>query len=152
MKVAPTLEGGLRLDLESPIDWMVLRAITYDARGVSVHLADRLGGLMDDDPQAEDWREYVVPDLHETFDSQLAAVEQALGDAGDGEGAAEIFITPQTGGLWFGALNQARIALEERYDFSACEDRAMTPGMKSAYFRSQTYQSLQSLLLRHVMR
>lgn len=150
MKAAPTLEGGLRIDLESPIDWMVLRCIPYDARGVA--LADRLGTLMDADPQAEDWREFVVPELHETFDSQLAAVEQALAEAGDGDSPAEIFIRRDDGEQWFGALNQARIALEERYHFIKEDPAAMTPGTRSAFFRAHSYQNLQYLLLRHVMR
>ncbi|MCW1883909.1 DUF2017 family protein [Luteolibacter flavescens] len=152
MKAAPTLEGGLRIDLESPIDWMVLRCIPHDARGTAIPLADRMGGLMDSDPQAEDWREFVVPELHETFDSQLTAVEQALENAGADDGASELFIKREEGELWYGALNQARMALEERYQFLTTEPESMTPGTRSAYVRLSWYQNLQYMLLRFVMR
>lgn len=152
MKIGPTLEGGLRIDVETPLDWMVLRCIPYDARGKSGSLADKLGALMAGDPQAEDWREFVVPDLRDEFDGQLSAVENALSTAGDGEDPGELFIRKDEAERWYGALNQARLALEERYGFAEKEPAAMAPGERSAWFRSQFYLHVQSVLLEHVMR
>ncbi len=152
MKIAPTLEGGLRIDIETPLDWMVLRCIPYDARGDTGTLAAKLGALMDGDPEAEDWRELIVPDLQTEFDTQLSTVESSLRQAGDDESPAELFIVKDEAERWYGALNQARLALQERYAFAETEPAAMSPGERSAWFRSQFYLHVQSLLLDYVMR
>ena len=85
MTVAPTLKGGLRIDIETPLDWMVLRCISYDARGGGIDLADRVSAPMAGDEAAGDWQEYVLPELRESFTAQLDAIEAAIAHAGDGE-------------------------------------------------------------------
>jgi hypothetical protein len=152
MKVGPTLQGGLRIDVESPLDWMVLRCIPYDARGGDFDLADRVSAPMAKDEGVEDWREFVVPDLRDGFNSQLETIEQALAGAGDDDEPGQIFIQKGDAELWYGGLNQARLALEERYGFSDEDPTTMTPGERSAWFRSQFYLHVQSVLLEHVMR
>lgn len=150
MKIAPTLEGGLRLDVESAFDWMLLRCIPADARGSSTELADRLADFVADDPGAGDWREYVLPDLRAQFDGQISMIEEAL--KSDDDGPAEIQIYRADGERWYGALNQARLSLESRYSFGDDEElEAMTPGKRTAWFRYNWYQRLQSMLLHFVM-
>lgn len=152
MKVAPVLKGGLRIDVESPMDWMVLRCIPYDARGGGLDLADRVSAPMSGDEGIEDWRDYVLPDLRDEFNSQLSAIEAAVDAAGSEDEPGELFILKEDAELWYGGLNQARLALEERYDLSNAILAEMTPGKRSAWFRSQFYLHVQSLLLTHVMR
>lgn len=152
MKVAPTLQGGLRIDAETPLDWMMLRCILPDARSGGLDLADRLSAPMADDEDAEDWRDYVVPDLRDGFNAQLEGIERALAAGGDGDEPGQVFIPLEDAELWYGGLNQARLALEERYQLSAATLAKMTPGKRSAWFRSQFYLHVQSLLLDHVMR
>lgn len=152
MKVAPVLKGGLRIDVESPMDWMVLRCISHDARAGGLDLADRVSAPMAEDEGIEDWRDYVLPDLRDEFNAQLAAIEAAVAAAGAEEEPGEIFILREDAELWYGGLNQARLALEERYDLSNAILAEMTPGKRSAWFRSQFYLHVQSLLLTHVMR
>lgn len=152
MKVAPVLKGGLRIDVESPMDWMVLRCIPYDARGGGLDLADRVSAPMAEDEGIEDWRDYVLPDLRDGFNAQLAAIEAAVDAAGSEDEPGELFILKEDAELWYGGLNQARLALEERYDLSNAILAEMTPGKRSAWFRSQFYLHVQSLLLTHVMR
>lgn len=152
MKVAPVLKGGLRIDVESPMDWMVLRCIPYDARGGGLDLADRVSAPMSGDEGIEDWRDYVLPDLRDGFNAQLAAIEAAVEAAGSEDEPGELFILKEDAELWYGGLNQARLALEERYDLSNAILAEMTPGKRSAWFRSQFYLHVQSLLLTHVMR
>jgi hypothetical protein len=152
MKVAPVLKGGLRIDVESPMDWMVLRCIPYDARGGGLDLADRVSAPMSGDEGIEDWRDYVLPDLRDGFNAQLAAIEAAVDAAGSEDEPGELFILKEDAELWYGGLNQARLALEERYDLSNAILAEMTPGKRSAWFRSQFYLHVQSLLLTHVMR
>ena len=152
MKVAPVLKGGLRIDVESSMDWMVLRCIPYDARGGGLDLADRVSAPMSGDEGIEDWRDYVLPDLRDGFNAQLAAIEAAVEAAGSEDEPGELFILKEDAELWYGGLNQARLALEERYDLSNAILAEMTPGKRSAWFRSQFYLHVQSLLLTHVMR
>ena len=152
MKVGPTLQGGLRIDVENPLDWMVLRCIPYDARGGDFNLAARVSSPMAEDEGFDDWREFVVPDLQDGFNSQLEAIEKALAGAGDDDEPGQVFIKKDEAELWYGGLNQARLALEERYGFSDRDPAAMTPGVRSAWFRSQFYLHVQSVLLDHVMR
>jgi hypothetical protein len=152
MKVAPTLKGGLRIDVETPLDWMVLRCISYDARGGGIDLADRVSAGMAGDEGMADWQEYVLPELRDSFNSQIEAIEATLAHAGDGEEPGEVFITRENSELWYGGLNQARLALEERYRFSTAEPEEMTPGKRSAWFRSQFYLHVQSLLLDYVLK
>lgn len=156
MKVAPTLEGGLRIDPETAEDWHVLRAILIDANSHDTDLATRLGGMVTDERVAEDWREIVVPDLRESFADDLnqiqAAIETAAAFPNDGE--SPIWITREDAFSWYSALNQARLALEERYGFGPDPDSDsanLSPARYEALLRSQFYCALQSFLLQHAL-
>jgi len=157
MKAMPTLEGGLRIDAEVPNDWIVLQAIVQDARSGGVDLASRMGDLIGEDAGSEDWEEYVVPDLREVFQDQLheisATLESAM--AASNGGAGSLWIKADHGFIWYGALNQARLAIEERYQFGArdeFDETGLTPVRRSAFLRSQFYLAIQSMLLDHVMK
>ena len=85
MKVMPTMEGGLRLEIESSSDWTMLAQIPNDAsEDLALTLPEVLGDLMDDDSE---WDDLVVPDLHLIFSSQLAQVASAVSEA-QGKGDA----------------------------------------------------------------
>lgn len=157
MKVSPTLEGGLRIDAEDLSDWEVLHAILHDARRGDVDLAGSLGALISEEAGAEDWQEFVVPDLRDEFDQQISRVAKAIESAMEQSGGepGSIWISRNDGFIWYGALNQARLAIEELHHFGPSEDVAMEelhPARRSAFFRSQFYLAIQSLLLDHVMR
>lgn len=152
MKVAPTLEGGLKISVESAVDWMVLRCIPHDARGGDLDLADHLSSQMTGKDGEDDWREFVLPDLRDNFNAQISTIEDALDSFSEELEEGEIFIEKEQADFWYGGINQARIALEERYDFSSEDPIEMPPGLRSAWFRSQFYLHVQSLLLEHVMR
>ncbi len=156
MKVNPTLEGGLRIDAEDLSDWEILHAILHDAKRGDADLAGTLGDLISDDAGAEDWREYVIPDLRDEFEDQLSKVAKAIESAMDGTGGGpgSIWISPADGFIWYGALNQARLALEDLHHFGPTDGVSMEelhPARRSAFFRSQFYLAIQSLLLDHVM-
>ena len=151
MKAAPTLDGRIRIDIESKLDWMIMQAIPHDARMTGVDLADRLGDVLEDDGSVSDWEEFVLPDLRVTFNSQLEGIERVLA-ALDEEETEPIFIVKEEADTWYGGLNQARLALEDRYHFEEEQPEEMSPGKRTAWFRSQFYQTLQSLLLEFLMR
>ncbi len=157
MNVMPTIEGGLRIDAESATDWALLEAITRDARAEGGDLADQLGGLMAEDPHASDWEDFVVPDLRQNFDDQLNHVDIAIQEArekADENDAGPLWIHREDALRWYGALNQARLAIEERHRFGPRVDidpKALDMRKRSAFFRSQFYQTIQGLLLEYAM-
>ena len=156
MNVVPTLEGGLKIEVESSIDWIALERIAPDAlSNGKQRLPARLGALMD---EGAEWDELVVPELEELFTGQLRTVRDSI------EAAQQEPSTPSGGTLvirraegvdWYGALNQARMALESCYQFGTSEENVVTeefpPPKRSAYIRSQFYQALQSVLLEHLL-
>jgi hypothetical protein len=157
MNILPTLEGGLRIDVENDGDWQILSAITNDAISCDEHLAERLGRMITDADVAPDWREYVVPDLEAGFNGDVQHVSNAIASARYecGGGAGPLWIAPDDGLRWYSALNQARLALEETYHFGPSETihlAGLPVAHRSAFIRSQFYCAVQSLLLDHVMR
>ncbi len=155
MNVLPTLDGGLCILPESDADWHELELVCADV-GRPAHLAESLADLMDSDSE---WEQYVVPDLEQNFNSQCryvaAAVEHARAHNERG-----VFITPAQAEKWYGAINQARLSLEARYQLDALEDKiegapgeldTLEPALRSAYFRNRFYLFLQSMMLDYVM-
>ncbi len=156
MKVAPTLEGGLRIDPENAGDWHILRAILLDANGAETDLAERLGGMVTDERVAEDWQDIVVPDLRESFADDLNQIHAAIETAAafPNDGASPIWITREDAFSWYSALNQARLALEERYRFGSdpeSDPANLQPIRQEALIRSFFYLELQGLILRHAL-
>jgi len=157
MKVMPTLEGGLRIDTEDPSDWELLRSILSDANGCGVDLASRLGGIISEEAGAEDWHEYIVPDLRESFQDELAQVGAAIESAvfHSASGPGPLWITRDDVFPWYSSLNQARLAIEEHFHFGQRETidpKGLTPERRAAFIRSKFYCAIQSLLLEYVMK
>lgn len=159
MKAMPTLEGGLRIDTEDADDWELLRAIVTDAtpRRNGDDLAERLGNLISEEAGAEDWKEFVVPDLREAFQDELAqvgaAIESAIFNAAGEPGP--LWIAQEDGFPWYSALNQARLALEEQHHFGALEwldPKGLKPARRDAFIRTRFYCAVQSMLLDYVMK
>lgn len=155
MRIAPTLNGGLRIDAGGPGDWEVLRCIVLDARWGGRDLARRLGGLIHDEQDPGDWEEFVVPELQAAFEGQLTSVAQAIEQAARqcGGQAGPLLVGREDAEAWYGALNQARLALEAEHSFGP---RGEAPGpadpvRRSAYFRSQFYLAVQQMLLDRVL-
>jgi len=153
----PTLEDGLRIEIEDSGDWHLIKSITHDAVSCEEKLANRLGDLIKDPAVAPDWREYIVPDLEEGFSKDLLYVATAIAAARveSGGGPGPLWITRDDSLRWYSALNQARLALEERFHFGpgeAVDPAGLAPARRSAFLRSQFYCAIQSLLLEHVMR
>lgn len=159
MKVLPTMEGGLRVDLAEEGDWAIFRILLDDARGKSEDwLAKRLGVLMEED----DWEEYVVPDLADFFGEQIGVVSKALEDAekkADGL-AGELYIARDEGQAWYSVLNQARLALEGQWKLAEIEKQAEEGSEEvllkdeqrlTALMRSRLYLLLQTRLLEFVL-
>ncbi len=157
MKIIPTLEGGLRIEVEDAADWWLLHAIAGDAAHDGGSLAAELGAWVQHPELKDDWQEFVIPDLEREFSDAIEhlirRVRSAEARALDGRG--ELRITPQDAGLWFSALNQARLALEARFHLSdreALDPADLEPVERAAFIRSQLYGAIQQQLLDHVMR
>lgn len=157
MKILPTLEGGLRIDIEDDGDWKVLQGITHDALSCDESLSNRMGSLITDADLAPDWKEYIIPDLEESFQGELSHVSTVVAAAHVecGGGSGPLWITRDDAQLWYGALNQARLALEDIHRFGPggkLYPNALPANSHNAYLRSQFYCAVQSLLLEYVMK
>jgi len=108
------------------------------------------------------WEDIVVPDLQHHFSSQIEHVLKVIREAKKrapdhekGESAVEIHIPREDGELWYGALNQARIALESHYKFGPIDEidvlETLSPKKRDAFLRERFYMSLQSVLIQYVM-
>ncbi|MFT6862886.1 MAG: hypothetical protein ACJAVK_001446 [Akkermansiaceae bacterium] len=148
MKIGPTVAGGLKLVPEAEKDWIVLLEIANDGQG---KLSKRLAKLMDEDSM---WDEIVVPELEQEFSKQRLAVMREVVKAK--EDKSDIHIVKKSAEIWYGALNQARLGLEERYKFGPREfteaSKIEDPVARAAYYRSDFYCTVQSLLLQYVMK
>jgi len=148
MTIGPTVGGGLKLVPEEEQDWLVLLEIAHDGDN---DLASELAGLMDEDSM---WDEIVVPELQTEFSTQRRLVLKAIIEARS-SGDEEVVIEPGDAESWYGALNQARLALESEYRFGPRElnnpGKIESAKMRSAYFRNDFYCTVQSLLLKYVM-
>lgn len=143
MKAAPTLDGRVRIDPESELDLAILRALLSDAQGAVGDLVASFGEGMHSEV-ADDWREFVQPDLADQFNRQLVDVAEDLANARPGEA---LFIGPDRIDAWYGSLNQARLALEEEHEFSDEDLESMDPERASARIRFHFYGMLQELML-----
>lgn len=150
MKIVPTPDGQIRIDIESPADLEVLSAIAQDAYSASDGLADRLAGKMAADELTEDWNEFVLPDLSEQFNAQLARIGKAL-KSFDPASPKPLYIEREAAEDWYGGLNQARLALEHRYHFAEQKPEGMEPKKHSAWFRNEFYGMLQWQLMEFLM-
>lgn len=157
MKAVPTLEGGLKIEAETPLDWTMLQQILADAKDRGLDLASRLGGLIPKEAGADDWEEFVVPDLREAFQDELAqvatAIESAMHRADSGPGP--LWIRAEDAYSWYSALNQARLALEEQFHFGPRDEIDpvnLPPVRRASFIRFMFYLEIQSILLQHVLR
>lgn len=156
MRVAPTLDRSLRVDAESASDWLVLEMICTDACQMPEQpLADRLAAFMSGD---EDWIELITPELADQFSEQVLHVSRAISSAPKCDAqTGSVFIKVEDADIWFGAINQARLSLEERYSVSRYDDQAETlltqqqPEIKAAVIRYQFYTSMQSIMLEYIL-
>jgi hypothetical protein len=151
MRIQPLPQGGLAIQLESTEEWPMLTGILRDARTPGFDAAGQVGSKMTGAAVRRDWAEFVLPDLREGFDEHLKtvlkAIETARFEAAGGPGTVEI--SSAEGFAWYASLNQARLALEARYEISTGLPGGgkLSPELRAAYYRSQFYCGIQSLLL-----
>lgn len=152
MNLTSTADGGIELHLDHRAEWLMVASILHDANRPGFDLAAAVGAPMADKEDWEDWREWVLPDLREGFQQHLRTVAAAIEAA-----AKEDFSQPGTVVIphdaffdWYAALNQARLALETKYQFGQKPriETGDTPTKReAAHFRSQFYSFLQSHML-----
>ena len=152
MKAYPIPHGSIHIELEDAGDWRLLSHMLMDARAEGYDLAADLCGMIADDEVAEDWRDFVLPDLRDKFDEALKRVTGVIGEAyAEHQGGSGRVIIPRDASMdWYGVLNRARLALEARHHFAAQEKPVQAGSEKhAARLRDRLYCALQSLLLDH---
>ncbi|MFC4992776.1 DUF2017 family protein [Rubritalea tangerina] len=157
MRVAPTLDRSLRIDAENPTDWLVLEMICTDASQMPDEpLAEQLSLYMCAD---DDWADLMTPELSEQFNEQVLHVSRAISTAEKNPDlTGSLFIKADEADIWFGAINQARLSLEERFEVSQYDDsddqdalEFENPNLKAALIRYHFYTSLQSIMLEYIL-
>jgi hypothetical protein len=155
MKISPASPNLIKIQLSSGVDWLRLGEIIADASCLETDLAHRLARKMDIEG---DWEDYVLPDIKDHFSSQLMQVQEELKRAHPEDGhVGELIISPANVDVWYGALNQARLALESKYALSKHNKDApqavarLDYEIRSALARSHFYCFLLSIFLEHVM-
>lgn len=147
MKIDFPLGGSLTIVINSEKDWDVLAMMAQDISS-QANLAESLGGLMVED---SGWKEYVVPDLKEGFNQQSNYVATVINNARSQE-QGTIHIEKENAELWYGAVNQARLALEARYNLSEIEDiGGATDKLYEVYCRDGFYHIILCALLEYIM-
>ncbi len=155
MKITPTLHKGINIDIESLLDWVKLESIAVDGARLEGKLGNNLGAKMHMD---EDWKSYVLPDIDHSFSEQIKYVSQEIKAArSPSTETGELQITPENVDMWYGALNQARLALETEHALSILNEEdfdhfeELDEELKRAVVKSHFYLFIQSHLLQHVM-
>lgn len=152
MRARPQAHGAIRIELDDVDDWKLLSRLLLDAHDPEYDLAADVAGRISDEEVAEDWREFVLPDLRDEFDGGLRrvteAIERAFADCHGGAGSLEI--ARDAAHDWYGVINRARLALEARYQFAGEKPGPhMPPDVRAARLRDRLYCALQSLILDH---
>ena len=149
MKVAQHKSGGLEITVVDPTEWFLLNSIVQDAVSHGDGwLAEQLSEPMDDESC---WDDIVVPDLTTKFSDQLSDVRQGITNAFKGANGEEttILIKKEDAWSWYGALNQARLSLEDEHHVSDLDEddiEDLPPNLLSVLGRSQFYLWLQSMI------
>ncbi|MDA0813149.1 MAG: DUF2017 family protein [Verrucomicrobia bacterium] len=103
-----------------------------------------------------DWKEFVVPDLRTRFDDALDQLESDVADARQVRKLPMkrfvVKLRVEHVELWYSALNQARLVLQEKYKLpsentSLSLEDLFAKGQWRAYFQSRFYAEVQCWLL-----
>jgi hypothetical protein len=165
MKIELLLEQGLRLSEVSREQLQLFLQLPLHADPADCPEAEsRLHQAPLSDPQDEDdrgfnsdWRDQVLPDLQSEFNDQLDTVNEDLKAATQSAGEDDLpefaFEIPFAHiDHWYGALNQARLVMNERYRFPEVENEEtmsdyLNEGTIKPYLIDQFYTRIQSVLL-----
>lgn len=181
-------EDSWVLDALSPTEWQLISEIPLMASGVhfTEKTRERLfpsplanDALADENTitQLEDWDELIKPDLMEAFEASRDSVQSDLEKVETIP--VESIIPPEetelnfpinefyrlevkieNTELWYSALNQARILMNEEYDLAATEDRlliqmegpdAVDENRLLLLAQYEIYSVIQNILVENVM-
>ncbi len=113
MKIRFTEKGDMEIRLEGELEREVFPCIVRDARSLGEEwLSDSLGPDFDDAWFGE-WQEWVQPEVQEAFNAELDSLKRFGQPKND-----LIFVPANQVEKWYGAVNQARMALEAIFHFS----------------------------------
>ena len=168
MKIRRTEEGGLRFSRVSAEQMRLLEQIAVHADTAGAPEADeRLYPPLvarprnrHDDQANDEWHDTIGPELRESFNRHLETVQedlrQARVDSGEGGPVFTFLVQADHIDAWYGALNQARLVMQERYRFPESDSaEALIELLQSAnlkpFLASRFYVEIQSALLELAM-
>lgn len=158
MKIRFTTEGDCEILIENDMEKEIFPCIIRDARSQGREwMSDSLG------PDFEDewfpcWQEWVQPEVQQAFSAQLESVNKRRKDVNN-----VIRIPAKELELWYGAVNQARMVLDDIFhflddDLSDDFDEVMSDyagqweaEKQGAYHRMHFYAWFQEIMLEGMM-
>lgn len=155
MKILRAPDGSVTFAELEPILLDLLRGVADAADpGESEAAQERLlpDPAPDDTELGEEWREFVCPDLRHIFQTALETLAGDVKEATVEGDAASVRVPAAHIEAWLNALNQARLALHARHEFTAEEMEGMEAERDAernlAMFQIHFYGVLQEFLLR----
>jgi len=153
MKITPTAQLGIKITIDSTLDWSRLQLIVIDASKGKDSLGLVLNRNMEMD---QDWQDYVLPDLSDGFTHQIHTVNTEIQRARSKNAeSGELYITLENSYAWYSTINQARLSLEGEFQLSKISEidnpTKLERSTQSAYLKNKFYTFLQSQLLTHVL-
>ena len=113
MKIRFTDKGDFEILLENALEKDIFPCIIRDARALGEEwVSDSLGPDFDDE-WFPGWQEWVQPELQDAFSGQLDAIRQYCKPRDN-----ELHIPARHLEDWYGAVNQARLVLENIFHFA----------------------------------
>lgn len=154
--------GALKISEIDPFLAELLRQIPESTRQTSVPAVEQrlfsLPALPEEKEMCAEWKLYVEPELRRHFQSATEVVEEDLRQLGENEqpfANSALQIPNEHSDAWLNALNQARLAIAARYEFTEAElsDHYRSPiGSRRdlSLFQVNFYGFLQEFILREL--
>lgn len=154
--------GALEISEIDPFLAELLRQIPTSTKTESVPAAERrlfsAPAAPNEKELCEEWKIYVEPELRRLFQSATETVESDLRQLGDNDkpfANCTLRIAHEHSDAWLNALNQARLAIAAKYDFTEAElcDHYRSPiGSRRdlSLFQVNFYGFLQEFILREL--
>ena len=154
--------GAFEISEIDPFLAELLRQIPASTKTESVSAAERrlfsAPAVPDEKELCAEWKIYVEPELRRLFQSATETVESDLRQLGDNDkpfANCTLRIAHEHSDAWLNALNQARLAIAAKYDFTEAElcDHYRSPiGSRRdlSLFQVNFYGFLQEFILREL--
>ena len=158
MEITRTPDGLLLAKLDPFIVELLLKIPDAADPGENAAARDRLYSRPGDDPATNaEWQEYVEPELRKIFETANETVRRDLAQIREGTRKASLLVPAAHYENWLSTLNQSRLALAVKHEFTDAELAAeealsLENERELSLFQIHFYGFLQECLIREINR